>query len=92
MTIPEKNELRRAFREVTLSMLGVVQLYDIHSYATKTTAQAFADVFRTWLPDLQVPPLGRGRAALQALADALRPEPTTASPADAPTDSSHEPL
>jgi hypothetical protein len=66
--------LRAAFRQVSLSVLGIAQLYNLHPAATVSAARALAAVFRQWLPGFEIPPLGRGRAALLVLADALRDE------------------
>lgn len=64
--------LRRAFREVALCLLGVVRLYDVHPAAAAMAARGLSDVFRAWLPGFKPPELGRGRAALLTLAEALR--------------------
>lgn len=64
--------LRRAFREVALCLLGVAQLYDLHPAAAATAARALGDVFHAWLPGFVPPEPRRGRAALAALAEALR--------------------
>jgi hypothetical protein len=67
------DELRPIFRQITLSVLGVVQLYEIHPCATKNLALALGDIFRASLPDLVLPALPRGRAALQQLLALLTP-------------------
>jgi len=74
MTRPKTHdELRSIFRQITLSVLGVVQLYEIHPCATKNLALALGDIFRASLPDLVLPALPRGRAALQQLLALLTP-------------------
>jgi hypothetical protein len=74
MTGPKTHEeLRSIFRQITLSVLGVVQLYEIHPCATKNLALALGDIFRASLPDLVLPALPRGRAALQQLLALLTP-------------------
>ena len=74
MTEPKTHdELRPIFRQITLSVLGVVQLYEIHPCATKNLALALGDIFRASLPDLVLPALPRGRAALQQLLVLLTP-------------------
>lgn len=70
--------LRTAYREVTLCLLGIAQLYDLNAATMATTARALGEIYRSRIPDLVIPPLGRGRAALMVLADALRvAEPVT---------------
>jgi hypothetical protein len=66
--------LRDAFRQVSLCMLGIAQLYELHPAAAVSAARALAAVFRQALPGFEPPPLGRGRTALMVLADALRDE------------------
>lgn len=70
----DRDALRAVFHELVLSTLGVAQLYEIHPCATKSLAAAMGAVFRASLPDLVVPALPRGRAALQLLLSLLTPQ------------------
>jgi hypothetical protein len=85
-TDPPASAPRAAFREVSLCVLGIAQLYNLHPAATVSMARALADVFRAWLPGFVPPPLGRGRGALLVLADALRAEAPAAKANPEPID------
>jgi hypothetical protein len=66
--------LRASFRQVSLCVSGIAHLYDLPPAIAVRAARALADVFRQAIPSFEPPPLGRGRAALLVLADALRDE------------------
>lgn len=79
MTDDERTALRATCREVTLTLLGVFDMYGAEPTLVTATARGLADVFKARVPELLRPRATRGRAALRALlAELERPtdEPT----------------
>ena len=69
--LPGSPELARAFRETTLGLIGVFQVYEVDPDFTEATAQVLDTLFRRHLGG--VPLLDRTRTAnpMHALADEL---------------------
>jgi hypothetical protein len=67
MTDEERTALRATCREVTLTLLGVFDMYGAEPTLVTATARGLADVFKARVPELVRPRAARGRAALRAL-------------------------
>jgi hypothetical protein len=68
MTTPdERSELRATFREVTLTVLGVFEMYEADPAIATAIARGIGDVLRARLPEIARPRAAKGRAALRAL-------------------------
>lgn len=63
----ERTALRATCREVTLTLLGVFDMYGAEPTLVTATARGLADVFKARVPELVRPRAARGRAALRAL-------------------------
>ena len=63
--------LRATCREVTLTLLGVFDMYGADPALVTATARGLADVFHARMPELARPRGARGRAALRALLNEL---------------------
>jgi hypothetical protein len=59
--------LRATCRDVTLTVLGVLELFEADPRIGTAIARALGDVFSARLQDFERPRVGRGRAALRAL-------------------------
>ncbi len=70
-TQEERNALRKVFREVTLTLLGVFEMYDADPAIETAIARGLGDVLRARLPELARPRAAKGRAALRALLNEL---------------------
>lgn len=66
-TQEERDALRKVFREVTLTLLGVFEMYDADPAIETAIARGLGDVLRARLPEVARPPAAKGRAALRAL-------------------------
>ena len=66
-TQDERDALRAAFREVTLTLLGVFDMYDADPAIETAIARGLGDVVRARLPETARPRAAKGRAALRAL-------------------------
>jgi hypothetical protein len=71
MNEDERNALRATCREVTLTLLGVFDMYGADTPVVTAAARGLADVFCAHLPELARPRAARGRAALRALINEL---------------------
>lgn len=68
MTTPdERSELRATFRDVTLTVLGVFEMYEADPAIATAIARGIGDVMRARLPEIARPRAAKGRAALRAL-------------------------
>jgi hypothetical protein len=63
----ERRALRATYCEITLTLLGVFEMYGADQALVTATARGLADVFRTHVPDLERPRPLRCRSALRAL-------------------------
>jgi hypothetical protein len=63
----ERDALRAAFREVTLTLLGVFDMYDADPAIETAIARGLGEVVRGRLPEIARPRATKGRAALRAL-------------------------
>ncbi|GAC1528696.1 MAG: hypothetical protein NVS3B10_25710 [Polyangiales bacterium] len=63
----ERDALRKVFREVTLTLLGVVHLEDADPAIETAIGRGLGDVLRARLPEVTRPRAAKGRAALRAL-------------------------
>ncbi len=66
-TQEERDALRKVFREVTLTLLGVFEMYDADPAIETAIARGLGDVLRARLPVVARPRAAKGRAALRAL-------------------------
>jgi hypothetical protein len=66
-THDERSELRATFREVTLAVLGVFEMYEADPAIATAIARGLGDVLRARLPEIARPRATKGRAALRAL-------------------------
>jgi hypothetical protein len=66
-TPDERPALHATFRELTLTLLGIFDLYGADPALVTATARGLADVFHARVPELLRPRAARGRAALRAL-------------------------
>lgn len=66
-TQEERDGLRKVFREVTLTLLGVFEMYDADPAIETAIARGLGDVLRARLPEVTRPRAAKGRAALRAL-------------------------
>jgi hypothetical protein len=66
-TQDERDALRAAFREVTLTLLGVFDMYDADPAIETAIARGLGDVVRARLSEIARPRAAKGRAALRAL-------------------------
>ncbi len=66
-TQEERDALRKVFREVTLTLLGVFEIYDADPAIGTAIARGLGDVLRVRLPETARPRAAKGRAALRAL-------------------------
>lgn len=66
-TQEERDALRKVFREVTLTRLGVFEMYDADPAIETAIARGLGDVLRARLPEVPRPRAAKGRAALRAL-------------------------
>lgn len=81
MTIPdERSELRATFRELTLTVLGVFEMYEADPAIATAIARGLGDVMRARLPEVARPRSAKGIAAIRALLNEL--ERATRSPKD----------
>ena len=67
ITDDERTSLRATCRELTLTLLGIFDLYGAEPALVTATARGLADVFHARVPELLRPRAARGRAALRAL-------------------------
>ena len=63
--------LRRAFRDVTLSLIGLFELYEADPELVEATADALGRVFRTHLDGSGPPPSPDAASALHELLDEM---------------------
>ncbi len=66
-TQEERDALRKVFREVTLTLLGVFEMYDADPAIETAIARGLSDVLRVRLPEVARPRAAKGHAALRAL-------------------------
>ena len=66
-TQEERDALRKVFREVTLTLLGVFEMYDAEPVIETAIARGLGDVLRARLPEVARPRAAKGRTALRAL-------------------------
>jgi hypothetical protein len=66
-THDERSELRATFREVTLTVLGVFEMYEADPAIATAIARGLGDVLRARLPEIARPRATKGLAALRAL-------------------------
>jgi hypothetical protein len=66
-TQEERDAVRKMFREVTLTLLGVFEMYDADPAIDTAIARGLGDVLRARLPEVARPRAAKGRAALRAL-------------------------
>ncbi len=66
-TQEERDALRKMFREVTLMLLGVFEMWDADPAIETAIARGLSDVLRARLPEVTRPRAAKGRAALRAL-------------------------
>ena len=64
-------DLPRAFRETTLGLIGVFQVYEVDSDLTEATAQVLGALFRRHLGGLSLSDQTRTANPMHALADEL---------------------
>ena len=66
-TQEERDALRKVFREVTLTLLGVFEMYDADPAIEAAIARGLGDVLRARVPEVARSRAAKGRAALRAL-------------------------
>ena len=64
-----RRALARAFREITLAMIGLFELHDADPEMVEGAADAMGKVFRSHLQGKDPVDERRGRAAMEALLD-----------------------
>ena len=70
-TSPINPDLPRAFRETTLGLIGVFQVYEVAPDLTEATAQVLGSLFRQHLGGLTLSDQTRTANPMHALADEL---------------------
>ena len=70
-TSPINPDLPRAFRETTLGLIGVFQVYEVAPDLTEATAQVLGSLFRRHLGGLKLSDQTRTANPMHALADEL---------------------
>ena len=70
-TKDQRPALTRAFREVTLSLIGLFELYDAEPELVEATADAFGRVFRAHLNRSGPRPSDEAKSALHGLLDEM---------------------